>query len=212
MRQSQCPERRRNVIDIKPAEIVPKSLNNQGVRGVESDAAGMNRTPPEHKPRLKKVHLPAWTETNISHAGKPLFSCSHRGAGMKPTRTVLGNTPLWPVPQGRDFPAHEPAVPELLRQARAALVVASGRPWAKNFPRQEARMEMLHALRFWTKLHRMDPAITPEGWSEIYAQLQVNAHWRCGCPNQRLDPDWERLRAWLRKQMGDLGEDHLQET
>ena len=93
MRQSQCPERRRNVIDIKPAEIVPKSLNNQGVRGVESDAAGMNRTPPEHKPRLKKVHLPAWTETNISHAGKPLFLCSHRGAGMKPTRTVLGNTP-----------------------------------------------------------------------------------------------------------------------
>ena len=49
-------------------------------------------------------------------------------------------------------------------------------------------MEMLHALRFWTKLHRMDPAITPEGWSEIYAQLQAHPHWRCGCPNQRAGP------------------------
>ena len=54
-------------------------------------------------------------------------------------------------------------------------------------------MEMLHALRFWTQLHRMDPAITLAGWLEIYAQLQVNPHWRCGCPNQVMDPDSRRL-------------------
>ena len=47
--------------------------------------------------------------------------------------------------------------------------------------------------------------------------LQVNPHWRCGCPNQVMDPDWERLREWIRKQMGEdlgdhLGEDHLGET
>ena len=70
-------------------------------------------------------------------------------------------------------------------------------------------MEALHWMRFVAKMRAMAPGIPLGECSEIYRMLQVNPHWRCGCPNQVMDPDWERLREWIREQMG---EDHLGET
>lgn len=70
-------------------------------------------------------------------------------------------------------------------------------------------MECLHAIRFFTKLMGLDLKITMDGWAEIYSQLQNNPHWRCGCPNQEMNPEWERWRAWIREQMG---EDNLEDT
>ena len=63
-------------------------------------------------------------------------------------------------------------------------------------------MEALHAMRFWAKLIGMDPTIPADGWTEIYSKLQDNPQWRCGCPNQRRDPEWEEFLRWFHGQMG----------
>ena len=66
-------------------------------------------------------------------------------------------------------------------------------------------MEILHAMRFFTKLRMMDPTITMDGWSDIYRHLQDNPGWSCGCPNQVLDPRRERWLKWFHEQVAEEG-------
>ena len=62
-------------------------------------------------------------------------------------------------------------------------------------------MEVLHAMRCFVTLLAVDPDLTQDAWSDLYRKFEINPHWRCGCPNQVLDPEWERFRAWFREQM-----------
>ena len=67
---------------------------------------------------------------------------------------------------------------------------------------------MLHAMRFFVKLLSMNPSITMDGWSQTYRKLAENPGWRCGCPNQVLDPERERWLKWLHEQAeGDMDTD-----
>ena len=70
-------------------------------------------------------------------------------------------------------------------------------------------MECLHAMRFLAKLRALNPRITMDGWSEIYRALQDNPGWKCGCPNQVLDPERE---DWLHRLHREMDEDLDQDS
>ena len=64
-------------------------------------------------------------------------------------------------------------------------------------------MEVLHVIRFWAKWRKISPCGTQEEWSVIYAALQRNPGWRCGCPHQALPPGREDGLRWLHREMGE---------
>ena len=64
-----------------------------------------------------------------------------------------------------------------------------GSPRGEVRPRQETRMETLHALRFLSRWLMIDRDLRMDDWSEMYMVQWLYPHqWPCGCPNQLLRP------------------------